>query len=229
MYKLLAVFTFFYLSPEPDHDHVSVKMNKRVNQDGVTSTINAQIYYSYEGNMVTKYSSPKEFLVFNNNKGEVTMYDAAENTVLQSINFTFSTENSNFFYFLNNEKKDMGLEKMGFLLKNSDIEDDVLVSTWRAPMEMSKHFSNVKLVQRTDVPIYMDYTDAKGKVIKKIYFSDYQQIAGKAFPASVTEINYLKKDSIVAKTVFSNFQENTSVGYELFNFEIPKNAKLIKK
>jgi outer membrane lipoprotein-sorting protein len=229
MHKILAVITFFFLSPNADHDHVSVKMNKRVNQDGVTSTINAQIYYSAEGNMVTKYLSPKDILVFNNNKGEVTMYDAAENTVLQSINFTFSTENSNFFYFLNNEKKDMGLEKMGFLLKESDMEDDVLVSTWRAPMEMSKHFSNVKLVQQTEVPIYMDYTDAKGKVIKKIYFSDYQKIAGKAFPASVTEINYLKKDSIVAKTVFSDFQENTSAGYELFNFEIPKNAKLIKK
>lgn len=229
MYKILAATIFLAFLPDPNHDHVSVQMNKRVNQDGVTSTINARIYYSTEGNMVTKYSSPKELLVFNNNKGEVTMYDVAENTVLQSINFTFSTENSNFFFFLNNKKKDMGLEKMGFLLKDSEIEGDVLVSTWRAPMEMSKHFSDVKLVQRTDVPIYMDYSDASGKVIKKIYFSDYQKIAGKDFPASVTEINYLKKDSIVSKTIFSDFQENTSTGFELFNFEIPKNAKLIKK
>jgi len=204
-------------------------MNKRVNQNGVTTSINAEIFYDLNGKMVTKYESPKEILVINDSDGQIIMYDKNENTVVQNVNYAYSTENSNFFYFLNSDKRDMGLENMGFLLNKTEFDENMLVTSWQAPLEMRQHFSGIKLVLENNKPIYMDYSDNKGKIIKKMFFSDFTDVKGKAFPKDITEINYSKKDSIVSKTTFSNIIDNVPEAMNLLNFKIPENAKYIKK
>ena len=228
MTVLLILFFNFYVD-QYKTDYIKVDMNKRINQKGITTTINAEIFYALDGKMVSKYNHPKEIIVINDAEGQVTMYDKDENTVLQNINYTHSTENSNFFYFLNSVKRDMGLENMGFLLNSTAFEDNMLVTTWQAPLEMRQHFSEITLVLENNKPIYMDYADHNKKLLKKIFFSDFTDIYGKAFPKAITEINYHKKDSSVSKTVFSNILFEVPETLNLLNFSIPENAIYIKK
>jgi hypothetical protein len=227
--QVLIILFFNLFIYQTDSDYIKVNMNKRVNQNGVTTSINAEIFYGLNGKMVTKYENPKEILVINDSDGQIIMYDKNENTVIQNINYAYSTENSNFFYFLNSDKRDMGLEKMGFLLNKTEFDENMLVTTWQAPLEMRQHFSGIKLVLENNKPIYMDYSDSKGKIIKKMFFSDFTDVKGKAFPKAITEINYSKKDSIVSKTTFSSIVDNVPEAMNLLNFKIPENAKYIKK
>ena len=81
---------------------VSMNMETRTAKGGYTSKINARIYYSSDGKMITYYDYPREYIIFNNAKGEIKVYNVKENTVILEQNFLYSTETTQLYYFLQN-------------------------------------------------------------------------------------------------------------------------------
>lgn len=209
---------------------ISVNMVSRSSKSGKTATIKAEIGYQLAGGkMISHFTQPNDQYIINNSKGEVSIYDPAKNTVMQQVNYMFSTETTQFFYFLNNQKSDLGLRGMGFVNKATKFDKNLMISTWLAPSKLSKSIKQVELVHNGSNPIYTKYIDANGQVMKKVYYYNYQNIGDITFPLAITQIDFFTaKDSVISKTTYSDVKVNEAVSNNLLNFTIPNNAKVVK-
>ena len=209
---------------------VSVSMISRSIRYGKTMTMRAEICYNLSGGkMVSHYSEPIEQYILNTSKGEISIYSPEKNTVQQQVNYLYSTETTQFYYFLNNQKTDLGLRGMGFINKNTKFEKDLMISTWLPPTRVAKQIKEIELVHQGLNPIYTKYIGAGGNVIKKIYYYQYQNVGGIDFPLAVTQIDYFStKDSVISKTSYTDVKINEAVNSKLANFVIPSNAKTLK-
>ena len=198
---------------------------------GKTITLKADLCYQLAGGkMISHYTKPFDQYILNSSKGEISIYDPAKNTVIQQVNYLFSTETTQFYYFLNNQKTDLGLRGMGFINKNTKFEKNLMISTWIAPARLAKEIQSVELVHNGANPIYTKYLGGNGQIIKKIYYYNYQNIGGLDFPMTVTQIDYFSaKDSVIARTAYSDVKVNEAVNSKLADFTIPTNAKAINK
>lgn len=209
---------------------LGLDMETKSATNGYTSTTRASIYYTNDGSMVSYYEMPKEYVVFNNAKGEIKIYDPAKNTVLQQQNYLYSTETSQFYYFLNNKKSDLGLASMGFVQNNLKFEEGLMITEWLPPAQMAKMISRVELVHEQGQPIFIAYYDSDNNLANKSYYYNYQKLSPTLdFPATVTKIVYsTPTDSVVTKTSYTNIKLDAEVKDELLNYSIPNDAKNIE-
>jgi outer membrane lipoprotein-sorting protein len=209
---------------------ISATMVSRSTRAGKTVTLKADISYQLAGGkMVSHFTQPTNQYIINTSKGEISIYDPIKNTVIQQVNYLFSTETTQFFYFLNNQKADLGLRGMGFINKNTRFEKNLMISTWLAPTRLSKDVKQVELVHNGANPIYSKYIGGNGQVIKKMYYYNYQNVGGIDFPLAITQIDYFSaKDSVIAKTTYADIKTNEGVTNKLLEFTIPANAKVLK-
>lgn len=208
-------------------EKMSASMLSKQVQSGKSVTIKGEIYYSHDGNLVTNFTFPKPYTVVSNRLGEVKIYDPVNNTVMQYQNFLFSTQSSQFYYFLSGKISDMGLSDLGFVQEKTYPEKSLLVSMWRLKKPDKKAMiQKVKLVYQGQKPVYMHYEDGAGKVLRKVFYYNYTQIESNSFPYTTTEIVYGEGDSTVTKTTFSDFRYNQQATSQYFNFKIPSNAKI---
>ena len=205
-------------------------MVTRKAEKGKTSSVKADMYYQTTGDLVTHFVSPVEYILINNSKGDLKMYDPKKNTVLQQSNLMYSTQSTHFYYFLQNRQSDMGLKAIGFKLNDTKMEKGLLVTEWLPPMDAVASLSKVKLVHEGQEPIFMSYIGTNGKPVKNIYYYKYQQLGSVNFPTAVTSINYFTKgDSTIEKTTYSDFKLNEAANSSYFTFKVPANAKALKK
>ncbi len=228
-FLLLPGLSLFDWTVSASFQKISMEMVMKVADGGYSSTTKATIYYSYDGKMVTYFSQPKEMVVTNNAKGEMQVYDPSKNTIIQKQNFTYSTETTQLYYFLQNRKNDLGLADLGFIQQNITFEEGLSITEWMPPMNMSSQLSKVKLVHERDNPIYMAYYDASNNIATKSYFYDYQELRPLLhFPLTITQINYkTPADSTINKTSYSGIVFDNQVDDSKFSFKIPDNAKVL--
>lgn len=209
-------------------DWVSFLMVRRMNAQGKTTRMDARVLYQHQdGKMVTHLSEPAEVFILNNREGELEVYNPEKNSVFKTINYDFSSQNNTFYYFLG-QSPNMGLESVGYTLSNSSIDQGFLVTKWMPPKHLKADISYVELVSNGDHPVFMGFVDEENAYFKKIYFYDFENLRGITFPMSITEIDYLEEDSVITKTTFTDFQFNNSLDREILDFEVPKNARLVK-
>ena len=205
------------------------KITTRNFHKGKTVTTEGVLCYTLAGKMITHFVSPKEYYLINTAKGEISLYEPKQKTVVLQQNYQYSTENTQLYFFLQNKKSDLGLKTMGFTIKNTRFEQDLMITQWTPPIQMSNMIKEVELVHRGANPIFMSYTDSKGRVIKKSYYYNYANFGGVEFPQAITQMDYpIAGDSIVSKTAYTNVKLNAEADDQLFNFTVPSNAKLLK-
>ncbi|MEQ8927019.1 MAG: hypothetical protein RLO81_14465 [Fulvivirga sp.] len=209
--------------------NVSLEMETETAKGGYVSNVLAKIVYGNDGSMVSFYKSPKEYIVFNNAKGEIKIYDPQKNTVLQQQNYFYSTETSQFYFFLNNKKSDLGLNQMGFTQSNVKFEEGLMITEWLPPTQMATQVSKVELVHENGDPIYIAYFDNENNVSTKSFYYNYVDLAPRLnFPSSITQINYTTPtDSTITRTTYSNIKLDRPENLESLNFKIPNDAKNI--
>lgn len=217
-----------FLGLAQNFDWVSFNMVKRTVVNGQVSTVNAKVYYRSSGEMITKFSTPTEMYVLNNTLGDVRIYNPQMNSVVKTLDNRMSSQNTTFFYFLVGKTGDLGLESAGFLLDDSRIEEMMLISEWTPPGELKKEMDKVELVSNGEHPIFMGYLKEDKTYLKKTFYYDFEILGGVDFPMSITEINYVKSDSIITKTSFSNFKFDATEDRDMLDFRIPETATLIE-
>jgi hypothetical protein len=209
------------------YQKVSMEMHTRSVHNGLVSALKATVFYTSEGKMASLYSEPQPLLVTNNAKGEVMVYDFRKNSVTQKQNFMMSTEANQLFFFLENNKSDLGLAKMGFALHQTRFEDGLRITVWYPPVQLAKDIQKVELAHEQSNPVFLGYFDKRGRAISKVFFYDYQSVAGLQFPTAVTQITYTAAtDSVISKTQYSNFKTDREVDDQYLNFKVPTNAKV---
>ena len=223
-YILFPIFSFFQ-----SYDWVSFEMVQRSNQNGRTTEVRSLVYFDKESQMTIRQLFPMDLFISNNSDGELLMYNPETNEVYQMMNFMMSSQQNQFYFFLQGKTDDMGLIDLGFKLEGSRLEDRLLISTYNAPPDVKQYFDKIEMVHEGRKPIFIGYIDKKGKYLKKVYYYEYMDDLSFMFPGSITEINYLdKKDSIIAKTSFKEFRVNDLSHKDMVAFDIPEDAKLIE-
>ena len=206
---------------------ISVHKKSQVLKDGKKQTVLADCYYSAEeGTFVAHYLEPMEFVKITNRQGEMKIYFPKTNKVNVQQDFYFSSENELLHYFVNNRIDDLGLRKEGFRMSDSRYDENYLVTTWLPPDGM-KVISKVELVFENMIPIYAAYFGKDGKIIRKIYYSDYYKDHRLLLPKRITEITFTsEKDSTIKRTIFSDIRQNGAVDNDYMNFKIPDDAQI---
>jgi outer membrane lipoprotein-sorting protein len=203
--------------------------SKILDKNGVSAS-KSHIYYRIDGKLATHNYFPLQFIATSNRKGSIMVYDPKNNSVLQKDDFNFSSENSQYYFFFQGKKQDMGLRSMGFTLVNTTIRLDHVITTWEPPKDSREVLRKIKLVHKNGKPIYMSYFNEKDKEVKKTYYDKYWEKSGVMFPTVIAQFDYLPNgDSIITKTTYSNIKLNKEVADSLFNFQIPANAKLLSE
>ena len=228
LWLLVGLATLSGFHPAWQSNSFQAHMRVRTAQSGYMQTLEADIYYSLDGRMVTYYTQPKTYTTVNNRDGELQVYNPERHTVFQRTNPLLSSENSQLFFFLHNRQFDMGLSTMGFRNTNTNFEDNLMVSEWTPPIELTKAISGIKMVHDGPNPIYLEYKDPEGMVVKKVYFYNYQKVGAQQFPQAMTQIDYLQgQDSILSKTEFTQFKIDADVDQAKLNWTVPADAKLV--
>lgn len=206
---------------------LSATMVSRTARKGQVAQVKAELTYGSDGKMVTYFSAPFKQYLLNNTRGEVSIYDPEKNTVMLQNNYAYGTETSQLYFFLRNKKEDLGLRQMGFTSKDIRFENGLTITRWAAPSRLWKVIKEVELVHKGANPVYMKYVGAKGQVVKKVFFYQYQNLKGTDFPSSITQIDFVTPgDSILSKTSYENFRLNEAANLKLLQFSVPANAKV---
>lgn len=185
------------------------------------------VYYNNGKEILTKhYTSPNEMIIISNNLGEVKLYYPQSNEVLFKQMSEMSSKQSLIYYFSHNLTDDLGMSDEGFALTDRRYEENYLVTFWKS--STGQQASNAKVVYEMGNPIYTEYSTSNNKVISKKYYSNYQDFASFRIPTKIIEITYNNtKDSIVNRTLLTNFEVSDISTNDYFNFEIPEDAKPI--
>ncbi|MCX6213037.1 hypothetical protein [Spirosoma sp.] len=222
---LLLAGSLVLLSPQTI-DRLSATVTTRQVQQGKSVTIRGEMFYQRNGNMVTHFTFPREVVILANKLGETRIYDPRRNAVIRYQNESFSTQTTQLAFFLNGTTSDMGLSRLGFVQDKTTANGKLLITEWRLKTPNAKMpIQRVRIVYDRANPIYMHYTDSAGKIIRKVFYYDYQPIEGRPFPATTTEIVYQDKDSTVSKTVYADFRLNHAANSSYFDYVIPATAK----
>ena len=230
-YILLVVFfnSLVATTKGQDRNRISLSQETQVLSKGKKSIFRADIYYDREKEtMVVHHTYPSEFVKISNRLGETSIWFPATNTVSLRQSESLSTSNDLIYYFVNNLMNDLGLSKEGFSLVSSTVEEGKTITLWKSPPGL-KAVSTIKMVFSSMQPLYSEYVDRKGFVVKKIFYSRYSDMGFFSLPLRITEISFdNKQDSTIRLSVFSNIktQNNTEGGY--FNFKIPENATIAR-
>ncbi|GHS88015.1 hypothetical protein FACS1894201_09420 [Bacteroidia bacterium] len=228
--NLLSLSLFFFGgSLSAQVTKASVDMEICTLSNGKTLTTKAEVYYQVRDNrLVTHFTQPTESVLITNNKGEVQNYDVNQNTVFVYHNSDLASTTNTLFFFLNGQTQNLGLHKIGFRLLKTHREDSLVVSEWEATNPLNT-IQKVNLVYDHLLPIYIDYFDKNGKLLKKAYFSDYYTSKKIYLPQKITEISYLENtDSLITQTFYRNIKEESSANSVYFDYAIPGNAKTIQ-
>lgn len=231
MLIISGLLVFVSTSAQSGLQKIAAHVYSRQAEKGYFTSIQSNLYYSADGNLISEFISPKKYISITNNKGEVRIYDPNENTVVQFQNSLLSTNTTPFYYFFSDKTNDMGLRNAGYKIIDTKFDKDLVITTWQLTTQPQKKdpVYYVKLVHDHYKPIYMDYEDFQHKIIRKVFYYQYTNLEGVDFPKTFTEIVYQGKDSIVTKTEYSDFKINDKAQSVMFKFTIPANAKLVKQ
>ena len=209
---------------------VSMRMEAKSLVKGKAMVINAEIFYQYDqGNLVTRYLPPLDYLFITNQKGEAKVYYPKTNEVYLKQSAEYDSEKSLLYFFLSNKMSDLGLKDMGFSITDTRFEDKLVITTWFPPAALVNLYGKVELVHEDYKPIYIAYYDRSGKVMRKIFYYEYASFPQFSMPTKVVEFDYVApNDSIVNKITYSNILTGDKANSSYFNFKIPVNAKVKK-
>ncbi|MCB0516972.1 MAG: hypothetical protein R2798_05370 [Chitinophagales bacterium] len=215
----------WYQSVQQLQTHLTIRQL----HNNVTTRIEADIFFGANGSkMLSHFTYPQEYFISTNNKGEFKAYDPTNNTLISEQNFALSSDINLFAYFFRHKTADLGLQELGFGLISADAEETYIIQNWKA-IHVDNPVQRVELVHENDAPIFMAYYDINETCLRKVFFDVYKKVGNFTLPSNITEINYLApNDSMIQKTVYSNFLINDAVDSKMLNYQIPANAKLLK-
>ncbi len=192
-------------------------------------TVQGEVYFKKQGGILTTHlTKPFENVTIINSSGDMKNYDVLDNTLILSSSALNSSESSYFWYFLNGNYSDLGFSKIGYVIKNTKVEDGVLITNWVPKEGLNNPILNIEMVHEKSLPIYIEFKGAKNKSLGKIFFSSYQKIGTLSLPLKITEIAYQDKgDSTVTSKTYYNPKINKEVNATYLDFKIPANAKVV--
>lgn len=207
---------------------LSVDLKSKKLAGGKVVTYDAQLFYKANGDLVSYFKPPLDYIIVNNRKGEIKVYHPKTNTVYTSSDPFLGSNSSYLYCFLNYRTADMNLRDYQFTLKSSKTEKGHQISYWMPSKYAAGRLSEIQLVHFNRKIVYIAYYDNAGNIFKKTYYGKTTSVRGIDFPETVTEITYTNKmrtDSVIDKSYYSNFLVDEACNSPYFDYKIPTSAK----
>jgi hypothetical protein len=223
IFQILAFSTTLFAQ---SGNYISLKQRIEILENKNKLTRELDLFYDNDKQIITKhYHSNPEYIMVVNSLGEIKTYYPAKNEVDFKQISGMSSKKSLIYYFANNFTEHLGLADEGFSLISNTFEGQYYVTRWKAPSILSG-IETVKMVFDNGLPIYSEYKANKEKILRKIYYTNYNDFNRFRLPSKIIEISYLPTgDSIISQTVFSDVKVSSKADNTYFNFKIPENAK----
>ena len=205
---------------------VSAQARVQTVMDGKVTTVTKTLYCQANGRMVTVFSDPYPYYVITNPLGESQLYIPSTHEVMQQTSEEYSDRDDLIYLFLSGRVEDMGLVYFGYSLVSSQREGDGIVKKTFRTTAAGK-VPTVEVVTQNQLPIYLAYIDAGGKVLSRTYLSEYTRLPRFTMPARVTNIAYTQaRDSVITRTTYSQIQVDVDDPH--FSFQVPADAKPVR-
>jgi len=195
--------------------------------DGKVITTHKHVWCSSTGVLVSSFSLPKSYISVQTMQGNGQLYFAESNSVYNDNSGAMSCKDELLYIFLTGGVYDMGLSQYGYKLKSSDTDSDGYVKrTYTCNVPGAAPVA--ELVTKNYLPVYLAHKRADGKVMGKLFLSNYVQVGRLSVPARTTEIVYKSaKDSIVVRTDYKNLIADDKSD-PLGGFQVPSDAKVLQ-
>lgn len=194
---------------------------------GKKMTSERSLYLNADGRLVVEQLRPQHTIALSNTLGEMRIYDTASNEVAILNDKEFASSKEMISIFASGGYVDMALPLYGYNQSDIRSENGLIIKTFKP--QTTAATAKVELVFQNHLPICMIYYNAKGEEMRKLYFSRYQY-ERIPLPMRITEIEYTtaKSDSLVRLTTYSNLRFDFEANSELFDFQIPADAKRVE-
>mgnify|MGYP003714417333 CR=1 FL=1 len=130
-------------------------------------------------------------------------------------------EFSIFHLILNNKLHDYGLRESIYDLKEVEKKGDMVIYTWSPPLLMKSMLGEVLLSQKDKRLYGLVFLDKDGKVLRKQFFRNFENVNGLEFPTEIVDLVYVEGLEIVQKTNYKNIKVNEAGKENMFNFPVP--------
>lgn len=229
---LLGLLSLFLLvsfcSTAVAQRRLSMDITTKQAANGKLLRVERHLYYNSNGNLVVHYTYPTEYYVTSNKIGELSVYQPTSNEVMMMYDKDAMNMMETFMFFASNNYSDLNLTKLGFVRKEAKKENGRVITTYEPTSLEDKHISKVVVVTTDRKPIYSAFYDNGGKIVKKNYYSQYQEYATLTFPTKITQISYGNVgDSVIKREEYTNIKTSDFGSGALFNYTIPTNAKRV--
>lgn len=129
------------------------------------------------------------------------------------------SSNSLYALALENKLSDYGLGQSMYKRVKVETKNDMVISTWE-PQQFDKFFGNIVLSNKNKQLNAIIFYSAKGEILKKQFFENYENIRGVLFPTKVVEITYLNnkeyfKVSTYKDIIIDDLREDNMYDYPL--------------
>jgi len=97
----------------------------------------------------------------------------------------------------------------------------MVITTWIPPSSMKDKLGNI-LVSTLDQKLFgVIFLDPIGRVNKKQFFENYEQVKGMLFPGKIVEISYTDGDENYQVMEFKNIKVDELENTDFYNFKLP--------
>jgi hypothetical protein len=209
-------------------NYIALKQQTEILENRKKLTSDVDLYLDNAKKVLTKhYHSSPEYIMVINSLGEIKTYYPKSKEVDYRQFSELASERNLIYYFVNNLTDHLGLADEGFTLISNSFEGQYYITHWKSP-SILKGIESVKMVFENGVPVYSEYKATNSKILRKIYYLNYQDFIQFRLPDKIVEINYLPTgDSIISRTAFSDVEIVSEPDSPYFNFKIPDDAKSI--
>lgn len=217
--------------PSMSIEKLSLDLHVRTLYQGKSVRGSGTLYYQTRGGkLITKMDAPLEQLVITTTTGEYKSYDFKDNTVMLMQGAEFSSRSSFVHQFITGQVTDMGLTQIGYKLTETKYQDNLVVNVYRAPSNIDISAQRAEIAYEDFLPIFIGFFDANGAPIQKTYYTNFQNVGYARMPFTITEIAFMgEADSSITQRIYSNLKLNGEVSNEWLNYEIPKDANIVRE
>lgn len=129
-------------------------------------------------------------------------------------------EQSVFHFMLSGNFTDFGLNENNFTASGIEKKEDLVITTWLAPEQLSPLVSKVLVATRNKQLYSMTMIDGEGKVMNRQLLKHYREVDGFILPTEILLATYLEKGSIYQIIQLDNLKINLAGNDALYNYEL---------
>jgi hypothetical protein len=192
---------------------------KARSSEGKTQLTAGRFYYDKNFKKLVyrnSFPSPETWVSF-----DTVVCKVVDNKIMQRYSVPPLAQFSIFHLVLTGQIRNYGLKNSGFTVKSVEKSNDMVITTWLPPKNISKMFGKVLISVKNNRLNGLVFIDAKGTILRKQFFDKYKNFGGIEFPLEIVDITYLQGKENYQVTTYKDIIFDEALSNQYYNFAIP--------